>query len=215
MPRARSTSTPRARAGRPGPRAGRPGPRADVDTKARILEAARTSFSESGYAATTLRGVAATAGVDVALIPYYFGKKQDLFTAAMDIPVRPAELIDGAFADGVARAGARLVSAFLDLWEAPETGPALLTMFRTAMTDDAARRSFTEFIASEILASYARHLDTEDAELRASLAATQLLGMVMVRCVLRIQPVAGLPREQVVALVGPSVQRYLSGPLDE
>lgn len=202
---------PRASSHRPS----RKGPRAAGDRRADILDAARRSFGENGYAATTLRGVAKAAGVDVALVPYYFGNKRDLFAAVMHVPVRPAEVIDRAFAEGAAVAGARLVDAFLGLWEDPTTGSAFLAMFRSAMSDEDARRAFSEFASDEILASYAKHLgdDDDEARLRAGLAASQLLGMVMVRHVLRVEPHASLTHDQVVALLGPTVQRYLTGPL--
>lgn len=196
------------------PTASRTGPRADVDTRAAILDAARRSFSENGYAATTLRGVARDAGVDVALIPYYFGAKRDLFTAAMELPVSPAQVIGGVFADGVDTAGPRLVETFLQLWEDPVTGPSFVAMFRSASSDEEARRSLAEFASDEIMGIYAQHLDPKDATVRAGLAASQLVGIVMLRHVLGIEPHASLPRERLVALVGPTVQHYLTGDLD-
>lgn len=192
----------------------RAGPRSDIDAKGRILDEARRAFSENGYAATTLRGVATAAGVDVALVPYYFGNKQNLFTASMKVPLQPGELIERAFAKGADVAGAGLVEMFLSVWDDPETGPAFLAMFRAAMTQEDARRALAEFASTEILTSYANHLDAEDARLRASLAASQLIGMVMLRYVIRLDPWASMPRERVVALVGPNVQRYLTGDLD-
>lgn len=195
-------------------RTARTGPRTDIDSRGRILDEARRSFSENGYAATTLRGVATAAGVDVALVPYYFGSKQDLFTAAMEVPVRPGELIAQAFAEGAEVAGPRLVDLFLGVWEDPATGPAFLAMFRAAMTQEDARRALAEFASTEILTSYASHLDAEDARLRAGLAASQLIGMAMLRYVLRVEPHASLSRERAVAVLGPTIQRYLTGSLE-
>lgn len=196
------------------PKATRPGPRSDGDAKARILAEARRSFSENGYAATTLRGVASAAGVDVALVPYYFGAKRDLFTAAMELPLRPAEVIERVFAEGADTAGPKLVETFLRLWEDPVTGPSFLAMFRSAASDEQARRSLAEFASDEILDIYAKHLGPDDAIVRAGLAASQLVGLVMLRHVLRIEPHASLPRDRLVALVGPTVQHYLTGDLD-
>lgn len=150
----------------------------------------------------------------MALVPYYFGAKRDLFTAAMELPVQPAELIGGVFAAGVDTAGPRLVETFLGLWEDPETGPAFLAMFRSAASDEDARRTLAEFASDEIIGIYADHLDPSDAVIRAGLAASQLVGMVMLRHVLRIEPHASLPRDRLVALIGPTVQHYLTGNLD-
>ena len=181
--------------------------------RAAILDVARKSFSDKGYSATTLRAVAQQAGVDVALIPYSFGNKEQLFTAAMDVPVRPHDLIERAFAEGSERAGHRLVELFLDLWEDEVTGPAITTMFRSATSHEDSRRALSEFASTEILAGYAAHLPAPDARRRASLAASQLLGVAMLRYLLRVEPAASMPRAQLVADLGPTVQRYLTGPL--
>ncbi len=214
-----AASTPGA-SGRPGGRtarrsAARPGPRGgDADLRGQILAAARKSFSDKGYTGTTMRAVAKQAGVDVALIPYYFGNKENLFTAAMDVPVRPHDLIERAFAEGNDRAGSRLVDMFLDLWEDDATGPAIRTMFRSATSHEDSRRALAEFASTEILGEYAAHLAGPDARRRASLAASQLLGVAMLRYLLRVEPAASMTRAQLVADLGPTVQRYLTGPLD-
>lgn len=192
----------------------RPGPRgSDTDTRADILRAARKSFSEKGYRGTTLRGLAHEAGVDVALIGYWFGSKEGLFTATMEVPVQPAALIEAAFADGAEHAGRRLVEMFIDLWEAPETGPAILAMFRSATTHEPSRRALSEFAQTEILGRYAAHLPGRDAHRRAGLAASQLLGMAMLRYLLQVEPFVGASRADLVADLGPTVQRYLTGEL--
>jgi AcrR family transcriptional regulator len=192
----------------------RPGPRgSDSDTRADILRAARKSFSEHGYRGTTLRGLARGAGVDVALIAYWFGSKEGVFTAAMDVPVDPAAIIEAAFADGAERAGPRLVGMFIDLWEGPETGPAMLTMFRSAATHEASRRALSEFAQTEILARYAARLPGRDAHRRAGLAASQLLGMAILRYLLQVEPFTTASRADLVDDLGPTVQRYLTGDL--
>ena len=196
------------------PTRGRTGPRGgDADTRADILAAARDSFSHKGYSGTTLRAVAQSAGVDVALIYYYFGSKENLFAASMELPVRPEELIEAAFAEGAERAGPRLVEMFLDLWEDPTTGPSIRTLFRSATTHEESRRALSEFATAAILGRYVAHLSGPDARRRAALAASQLVGMAMLRYLIRIEPAASMPREQLVADLGPTVQRYLTGPL--
>jgi AcrR family transcriptional regulator len=152
--------------------------------------------------------------VDVALIPYYFGSKESLFTASMEVPVRPEDLIEKAFAEGPERAGPRLVEMFLDLWEEPTTGPAIRTLFRSATTHEESRRALSEFATTAVLGRYAAHLTGPDARRRAALAASQLVGMAMLRYLVRIEPAVSMTREQLVADLGPTVQRYLTGPLD-
>lgn len=193
----------------------RAGPRGGgADTRADILEAARDSFSEKGYAGTTLRAVAISAGVDVALIAYYFGSKDSLFAATMDVPFSPAEIIEEAFAQGSEVAGPRLVEMFLGLWEDERSGPAIQTMFRAAATHEEARRTLSEFATTAIVGRYAAHIPGDQAVRRAGLAATQLVGLAMLRYILRIEPVASMPRDALIADLGTTIQHYLTGPLD-
>lgn len=188
----------------------RPG---DPDTRREILDAARKAFSENGYSATSLRAVAAGAGVDVALVSYYFGRKERLFTAAMELPVSPGEVIERAFADGVEGAGPRLVDLFLGVWEDPASGPAMQALFRGAAGREESRRALSEFATKEIIQRYAGHLTADEPLRRASLAATQVVGMAILRYVIRAGPVVSLRREDIVADLGRTVQHYLTGPL--
>src|SRR5919204_863212 len=107
---ASTSGTPQRRGRRPGA----------PDTRATILEAARASFAESGFAGTTIRRVASAAGVDAALVHHYFGTKDDLFLAAMELPVDPRQALAPALADGAEGAGERLLRVFLTLWDDPE-----------------------------------------------------------------------------------------------
>jgi AcrR family transcriptional regulator len=194
----------RRRAGR------RPG---DANTRQEILESARKAFSENGYSATSLRAIAAGAGVDVALVSYYFGRKAQLFAAAMELPVSPGEVIERAFAEGVDGAGPRLVDLFLGVWEDPASGPAMQALFRGAAAREESRRALSEFAAKEIIQRYAGHVTADQPLRRASLAATQVLGMAILRYVIRAEPVVSLHREDIVADLGQTIQRYLTGPL--
>jgi len=177
-----------------------------------ILAAARTLFAERGFDATTMRVIAADAGVDVALVAYYFGAKDAVFTAAMDLPVNPAAAIAGAFADGVDGAGMRLARAFVTVWEAPETGGALLAMLRSAASNERAGAAFAEFIGHGILVRYQDLIGGQDAQRRTMLVAMQMVGLAMLRYVLEVEPIASLPAEEVIAVVGPVLQHLLNGP---
>jgi AcrR family transcriptional regulator len=204
-PTPRASSRPSAR--RSGPR----GPEADL--RSVILDAARPLFAERGYRETTMRAVAGAAGVDVALVAYYFGNKEGLFTESMNIPVHPQELIAHAFAEGPEAAGPRLVEMFLGLFESPATGPALIGMLRSAVGHESTRKAFSEFVATAILRHYEELLPGPDSRRRMMLVGSQLIGMAMLRFVLRIEPMVERPRDQVVTDLGAAVQRHLTGEL--
>lgn len=180
-----------------------------------ILAAARVLFGEKGFDATTMRAIAGSARVDVALVSYHFGSKDRLFAATMNLPVSPADLIGGVFGEGLDGAGQRLVATFLDAWEDATMGPALLSMFRSAASNDQAGAAFGQFVSHGILSRYREAIDRPEADRRAVLAATQMVGMALLRYVLKVEPLASTPREQVVADVGPLVQRLLTGEIDE
>ena len=112
---------------RRGPRSG------DEDTRETILEAARATFAEAGYDRATIRRIATTAGVDPALVHHYFGSKEDLFAAAVHLPLAPEQVVDEVFAAGVANAAARLATLFFRIWEAPDTREALIGQLRMAL----------------------------------------------------------------------------------
>ncbi len=179
-----------------------------------ILEAARSLFGERGFDATTLRAIAGVAGVDVALVSYHFGNKDQLFAATMDLPLNPMEVISEVFEQGLDGAGERLVQTFLAAWEDPEMGSAMLAMFRSAASNEQASAAFGQFVSHGILRRYTAGINAPDAERRAILAATQLVGIAMLRFVLKVEPLASMPRAQVVADAAPLIQRLLTGPLD-
>ena len=196
-----------SRRSKPGRRAG--GSR----TREQILSAARTRFSELGYGATTMRAVAADAGVDAALVHYFFGTKDGLFAAAMALPVNPVEILSRAFEGGLEGIGARLVRGALEAWDDPQAGSSLLALIRSASSHEAAAATLHGFIEREVAGRLAAVAPGPDAALRAVLSGSQLAGLVVARYVLRVEPLASADRETVVAAVGPTLQRYLTGDL--
>ena len=184
------------------------------DTRGRILEAARESFAERGFRATTIRGVAAAAGVDAALVHHYFGSKDDLFLAALQVPVDPRAVLPVVFAPGVEGAGARLLTAVLGVWDQPEGRRQLVSVLRASLGDSGStllRDGFLRLVEQGL----GELLPGPDPHLRAQLVATQMLGLLLARYVLVLEPLASLPRSAVVDLVAPNIQRYLDGPLDQ
>jgi AcrR family transcriptional regulator len=195
-------------AGRTGRRPGNP------DTRESILAAARNAFADKGYDGASIRTIATSAGVDPALVHHYFGTKDKLFLAAMNLPIDPGELIANAVDGARARVGERLVRMFLTVWDGP-AGAAGVALLRSAMGSDWTAKLFREFVVTQIMRRLAAKLtlDPAEAPLRISLAASQMAGVGMVRYVLRVEPLASAPTEVLVAAIAPTVQRYLVGKL--
>ncbi|RIV38348.1 TetR/AcrR family transcriptional regulator [Micromonospora radicis] len=183
-------------------------------TRDAILDAARAAFAQRGFDASTIRAIAASAGVDPALVHHYFGNKDQLFLAAMQAPVDPRELLPKVLAGDRDGLGERLVRMFLTVWDSP-AGTAGVALLRSAVSNEWTARLLREFLATQVLRRVLDHLDVDPAELplRGSLVATQLIGLAMMRHVVRLEPVASATPESLVALVGPTVQRYLTGDL--
>ena len=180
-------------------------------TREAILDAARRAFAEQGYQQATIRGVADLAGVDPALVHHYFGTKQDLFVAAVELPVNPIEQLMAVLADEPDRIGQRIVEVFLSIWDHAADRSPLLALIRSAVGDERAAAMLREFITEEVLGQLARRLGSPDARLRATLVGSQLIGLAMARYIVRVEPLASAPAAELAAAVGPTVQRYLTG----
>lgn len=188
----------------------RPG---DTDTRAAILDAARRNFSANGFDRATIRGIAADAGVDPALVHHYFGTKNDLFSAALDIPVNPASVLPGIIAQGPDGLGERIVRTMIGVWDRTDVNPVMMVL-RSLAADERLVAIVREFLVHNVVGPLGAQLGGPDAELRASLAASQLAGLVVARYVMRIEPLASADADTVARIVGPNVQRYLTGDLD-
>ncbi|MFD4507416.1 TetR family transcriptional regulator [Streptomyces sp. NPDC058457] len=194
-------------------RRGRPPRTESADTRDRILVTAREEFSEHGYEKTSVRAIAKAAGVDSALVHHYFGTKEQVFEAAISVAFAPALNAPVAIADGpLDGVGERLTRFIFGIWENPTTRTPLLAILRSAVTNDTAAAVFRRLIASQLLRRLAEQLDLPDAELRAELAAAQLVGCAMLRYVIKVEPLASADLEQIVARVAPVVQGHLTGP---
>jgi AcrR family transcriptional regulator len=187
----------------------RPGP---STTREAILAAARERFSAQGYERTRLRDVAGDAGVDVALVHYHFKSKEGLFAAALEMPVSlpslMADVLEGGELDDFA---ARFLRRILDVWDDERIGPALVAMVRSATTYEPAAASLRGFVRTELLDRIARRLGTPDADVRSAAFGSQLLGLLMYRHVLRVEPLASMDPDAVVAAVAPGMQAHLTG----
>jgi AcrR family transcriptional regulator len=201
-------STPRRGRGRP-PRAA-----ASTDTPAardRILAAAREVFAERGYEKASVRGIARTADVDPALVHHYFGTKEQVFESAVEgafAPVLRAHPFPDVRPDSVGEQFARM---FLGVWENPASRAPLLAIIRSAVSNEAAAAIFRRMVAGLVLSKVAKELDAPDAELRAELAAAQVVGVVMLRYVIKVEPVASADPEELIARLAPVIQHHLTG----
>lgn len=185
-----------------------------ADTRAAILAAARSAFGELGYDRATIRGVARAAEVDPALVHHYFGTKEGLFAAAMELPFDPSTVVPMIVGPGPDGIGQRIVVAFLGAWDAPASRATLVAMLRGAASHEQSAAMLREFLTRAVIGRVAAALEVDRAELRVSLVASQMVGLAMTRYILRIDPLASAAPELVVAALAPTVQRYLTGPLD-
>ena len=183
------------------------------DTRGQILAAARESFADKGFGSTTIRGVAADAGVDPALVHHYFGSKDDLFLAALEIPVDPRVLVPTVFDEGVDGAGERLVRLLLSVWDDPATRLPLIALLRSSLVQGTPETLLQQGILRMVLQPMRDALPAEEADRRVQLVICQMVGLVVTRYLLALEPLASMPAEQVVAWVAPTLQRYLDGPL--
>ncbi len=188
----------------------RPG---DSGTREAILQAARQSFGASGYAGTTIRGVARAAGVDPALVHRFYGSKESLFAATLDLPADPSVLLPALLGEGLDGLGERVVGTFLTLWDAtPGQGP-MLALLRSAVADETAAELLRDFLTRVAMGPLAKAAGGDSPDLRASLVASQVVGLAVSRYVLRIEPLASTPAAELAAHLGPTLDRYLTGAL--
>lgn len=166
----------------------------------------------NGYAGTSIRSVATAAGVDAALVHHYFGTKDDLFLAALQAPVDPRQVLLPVAEGGIDGAGERLLRTFLSVWDDEATRLPLLTLVRSAF-DPERRPLVREGFMRMVLGPVGQALGVDDVELRMSLVGSQLMGIVLARYVVEVEPLASASHDQLVAAYAPTLQRYLDGPL--
>jgi AcrR family transcriptional regulator len=194
------------------PRSGRrPG---ESGTRDAIRAAAGRQFAEQGYDRTSMRSVAKEAGVDPALVAHFFGSKSRLFVDVVELPFDPAHVVPLIFTGPRAEVGERLARFLVGLLEAPEARRRVTGLVRAAASEPEAARMVRELIMREVLGRIVEALDVADADVRATLVGSQVVGLVMARYVLAVEPLASLPPDALAAAIAPNLQRYLTEPLD-
>jgi AcrR family transcriptional regulator len=181
-------------------------------TRQAILDAARARFAKDGYALTTIRGIAADAGVDAALVMQFFGSKDELFAAVMSITPHAVSRITGAFDGPVESLGERLTRAYLDVWEGePEDSESLLAVLRRAVASEQAAAELREFVQVRLMESISRQLaDDPDMLERLAVASSMLIGVIVGRRIIRIPSLASEEAEALIARLAPAVQVILT-----
>ena len=189
-----------------GRRPGRP------ETRVRVLEVARRRFLADGYQGATMRSIAAEAGVDVALISYFFGSKKGLFGAALALSANPPEVLLGALPGDPASMPERVLRALLDTWDDPARGGPLRAMVGGAVRDPELAQLLKEVLEREIIDRIAEHIRGANARYRAAAFATQLAGVIFARYILALDPVATMTVDELIRHLSPGLRAALRGP---
>jgi AcrR family transcriptional regulator len=179
------------------------------DTREKILAVARRRFATRGYDATSLRGIATDAKVDPALLIHYFGTKESLFAAATGLPSGLSEMFAGAQSASLRDFSESLVRVYLQFVDSDQSRNAILALVRSAVSNEKAAATLREFLTAELLPIVGSHTEHRNAPLRASLVAAQLIGVAVLRHVLRVDHVARASQDEIVALVAPVIEQYL------
>ncbi|MGO4678338.1 TetR/AcrR family transcriptional regulator [Microbacterium sp. 2MCAF23] len=184
-------------------------PRGESGSRGRIVAAAEHEFGENGYDGATIRAIAGRAEVDSALVHHYFGTKADLFAEVVGIPLRPDVDVPAIVQGPRDEVGERVVRYVLEAFERPEVRRRGVTMIRVALGSKAMSPVLVGFLARELIGRITALLEVPDAALRATLVASQMAGLIVTRYVVRLQPIADAPIDELVARIGPTIQRYL------
>jgi AcrR family transcriptional regulator len=184
--------------------------RSGAENRQRILRSARDLFGQHGYGGTSVRAIATAAGVDPAMVFYFFGTKQGLFGAAIEMSDNVPAAIESIFTAGLDGIGERIVRTLLENLDNSDRTP-LVMLTRSAPTDGQSEALLREFIQREITDRLAAMLDTPDAALRAGMVNVQILGLAVARYIVRIEPIASASVDELVTRFGPLVQHCLTG----
>jgi len=182
------------------------------DTRGAILDAARALFATQGFERSTIRAIANSAHVDPALVLHYFGTKENVFLSAVELPFEPEAVLPTILAGDIESLGERIARFVVGLLEEDAARSRFLAVVRAAASEPAAALLLRGLIERRIRDPIAQALGGDDAELRASLVGSQIIGLAMARYVVRVEPLASLPSESLVARIAPTLQRYLAEP---
>lgn len=194
------------------PKGRRPGA---TSSRQAILKAAQQLFADKGYDGASVRQIAEKAKVDPAMINHHFGSKEKLFTACLDVPLDPKSHIEQALSGSRDGLPERLLTRFLSLWDSPH-GTAAAAVLRTSMRHEWSAKLMREFVIKRAMGPIMDSLEfpPDEANWRVNLVASQLLGLVMARYILKLNPIASQSHEDVIAAIAPTIGRYLFEPIE-
>lgn len=192
-----------------------PGPRDERGVlAARIVAAARDEFAQYGWAGTTIRAVARAADVDPALVYHYFGSKEGLLDVATNPPQKWLENVAKVWTTPVEQLGAALLEFLLASWADDEIGPTLRAVLQTAAHEPATREKLRRIVEGSLMGVSQLGSDERDRLVRSGLVSSQMLGFALMRYLWKIEPIASMAEDEVVAAIAPNLQRYIDGDLD-
>lgn len=191
-----------------------PGPRDERGVlAARIVAAARDEFAEHGWAGTTIRAVARGADVDPALVYHYFGSKEGLLDAATNPPQKWLDSIAKVWTTPVDQLGTALITLLLASWADDEIGPTLRAILQTAAHEPSTREKLRRVVEGSLMGVSELGSDERDRLMRSGLVSSQMMGFALMRYVWKIEPVASMSNEEVIAAITPNLQHYVNGDL--
>lgn len=179
------------------------------DVRDAVLDSARVAFRSKGYVRTTIKGVAAAAGVAPEVVSRYWGSKEKLFAAAMKLPFDPATAVPELAAPGLEGMGERLTRATLDTLSDEESREDLLILFKAGASSTKATAGLRAFIEQSMIDRLVRYIGVPDARLRVSLISSYLVGIAANRYITRLEPLASMPEDDLVKIVAPTIQAWL------
>lgn len=181
-----------------------------------ILAAARTRFADAGFDKTSVRAVATDAGVDPALVHHYFGTKQQLFAAVVELPVDPEATLRLIEAAPLDRLGETILRAVVGVWDSP-AGPGVVAVVRSVLSGSDDPSLARTFLLEVVLERVRRRIATpqDDGRVRIGLVASQMIGVLVGRKIVGVEPLASMPPDELAAAVGPTLQRYLTGDIGQ
>ncbi len=174
-----------------------------------VLDAARAAFHSKGYARTTVKGVAAMAGVAPSVVSKYYANKESMFAAAMRLPFDPSSAVPELLAPGLEGMGERLVRGTFDIFSDEETRDDLMALFQAGASAGRASQSIREFLEESVVDRLAATVGIPDARMRAALISSHLIGLAMIRYIVRLEPLASAPEDQIVKMYAPMIQDLL------
>lgn len=183
------------------------------DTRSALLNAARAAFVELGYNGATVRGIADRAGVDAAMVNHWFGSKEQLFVAAIQLPIDPSAILDQVLPGAPEHLGERIIAMFLTVWDATGGGQ-LAALVQSVTTHQEAASMLRDFVMNVLVKRLIEAIAPDRTALRANLIGSQLIGLGMARYVIKLEPLASADHLTIIRAIAPTIQRYATGELD-